>query len=336
MKRFLSGFTVLMCIWTFLCGVQLNDVFADNSVDSVTDDNTKVVTLQKFARGQDVEYCADIVIEDLVKPKVDERNGEFYKIIIIRNTFSLSDTQKCISESKAYVNFGYDGKNVKIHDGGPLIIPLFNDNKNFKVSSSEETYSSFDQSIVSQSFSVYKRKTAIDNWKKFDEFHLDVICTPDGQIGFNIKSFEDDQEKKVLTGINETKLKNGMQREVTEYDIKYSDNSDSIYNNDHYDYITREIHVLYKDKDGDVAAYSIIRANFRYNKDTYEVKCLSTSHEEKIGKEKIKVKMRTGNETRTYAGAYGKLKLERIMGIDCNDNLFIKCTSNGSVISQFT
>ena len=131
------------------------------------------------------------------------------------------------------------------------------------------------------------------------------------------------------------KLKKRLIREVTERDKEYIRDSESK-TDDEYRYITREIYLAYKDDKGNLLADSTIQANFRYNIETHEVQCLSTSNEEKNGK--IDVSMRTGNETRTYGGAYGAIKVKYDSGTiskTFGEALIIKCDSRGKIITQF-
>lgn len=94
--------------------------------------------------------------------------------------------------------------------------------------------------------------------------------------------------------------------------------------------------MAYKDDEGNLLADSNIQANFRYNVETHEVQCLSTSNEEQNGK--IDVSMRTGNETRTYGGAYGVIKLKDVpstISKTFEEAIIVKCDSRGKIVTQF-
>ena len=127
-----------------------------------------------------------------------------------------------------------------------------------------------------------------------------------------------------------------MVRELTETHIEQLRDLENA-ENDVYRYIRRELNLVYKDNKGNIVADVIIHASFRYNIETHEVKCLSTHNIVKQGE--VDVETRTGNETRSYGGAYGEIKLKYLTQKGTQktfkDILIVKCDSMGNVLSAF-
>ena len=118
--------------------------------------------------------------------------------------------------------------------------------------------------------------------------------------------------------------------------------SDKIYtskakNKDQYNYKTRRLDIFYKDKKGHDLAIVTIEVNFRYNKISHEVECISTSHREVELADEWYVdlySLRSGDETRNKGGAYGIIILshEETLSYDkYHDYIFVKCDSQGNI-----
>lgn len=334
-KRKLSFFTAALCMFfslslcSFNVSAHLNDDFSlENEVVSDVKNINKIIT------GSTVEYKVDVDISEPMTYINENGKTEFCKKVEIKNSFFLTHTNEYIAGNLLKIDFKYDNNSVMIRKDGIITAPLYND-KHWKTSSSEEVYESLEQCIVSQKSDVYNRKNSQAYWKNKDEFHVDVICSPTGEIKFNI-SYLDKDNNLQLTCKSESykKIKNGLQRYVLE-GSKECKHDFMDFNKDKYKYITREMHIKYTNEDNDLLVDTVVKANFRYNTDTNEVQCLSASHKDKFGR--VKIKMRTGNETRTYGGAYGIIKLNYVSGCTSEsyeENIIIKCDSKGNIISQ--
>ena len=250
----------------------------------------------------------------------------------------MTNNDDYISGNLLCFYFVYNNDGVFLEDKGIMQDKTYNFNKHWKTTSSEEVYTSPEQCIVSQRVGIYNRDTSLQNLENTDEFHIDIICTNDGELSFYIKDkkISLNESKKVSeTTVKTEKLKKKLVREVSEWDKEYIKDDESK-TNDKYRYITREIYLAYKDDEGNLLADSTIQANFRYNIETHEVQCLSTSNEEQNGK--IDVSMRTGNETRTYGGAYGVIKLKDVpstISKTFEEAIIVKCDSRGKIVTQF-
>ena len=286
-----------------------------------------------------IDCVSDINVSEPVFDSLDASGNETYrKKIEIKNDFFLSENNDYISGNFLSFYFIYNNNDVTIDEKGLMKDVTYNFNNYWEITACEEVYTSKEQCIISQRVGMYKRDSSLHNLENTDEFHIDVICSTKGEVIFNIKSLDTspkDEEKISEPLVNTTKINKKLFREVSEKDIEYiSDLNNST--SDRYRYISRNIHVIYKDSKGNLYADAVIQATFRYNIETREVQCLSTSNEEKNGE--IDVLMRTGNETRTYGGAYGEIKVKdpnSIFGKNHKESIIIKCDSEGKITTQF-
>lgn len=286
-----------------------------------------------------VNCLSDINISEAIFDGVDQYGKENYrKKVEVRSDFYLLDNNEYISGNLLCFYFVYNNSKVTLEKDGIMKDETYSFNKYWKTTSSEEVYESPQQCIVSQRVGIYDRDTSLQNLENKDEFHIDIMCSVTGEVSFNIKSIEGPKrvdERLSDPVIRIEKIKKNLVREISERDREYANDLKNT-DNDRYRYITREIHIKYKNEEGDLLADALIEANFRYNIETHEVQCLSTFNEEKNGE--IDVNMRTGNETRTYAGAYGEIKLKYLSGSSkksFKESIIVKCDSRGVILTQF-
>ncbi|CDB24450.1 unknown [Clostridium sp. CAG:557] len=333
MRKLISCFMMLSFLLT---GISFypNMVFAKDSNSGWEIKHKKYVVT-----NSGVDCVSDICVSEAVPNGVDSNGNELYrKKVEVKNDFFLTDNDDYISGNLLCFYFIYNNDEVFLEDRGVMKDKTYNFNKHWKTTSSEEIYTAPEQCIVSQRVGIYNRDTSLQNLENTDEFHIDVICTSDGEVYFNIKDTKislDDREKVSEATVRTEKLKKKLIREISERDKEYIKDIEGK-NNDKYRYITREIYLAYKDDEGNLLADSNIQANFRYNVETHEVQCLSTSNEEQNGK--IDVSMRTGNETRTYGGAYGVIKLKDVpstISKTFEEAIIVKCDSRGKIVTQF-
>lgn len=333
MRKLISYFMMLSLLFTGVSFCPRTAFAKDSSSCWEIQHKKNVVT------SSGVDCVSDICVSEAVPGGLDSNGKELYrKKVEIKNDFFLTNNDDYISGNLLCFYFIYNDDGVFLENKGVMKDETYNFNKNWKTTSSEEIYRAPEQCIVSQRVGIYNRDTSLQNLENTDEFHIDIICTNDGDISFNIKDVKIsliDSEKVSETTVKTEKLKKGLIREVSERDKEYIKDSESK-TNDEYRYITREIYLAYKDDKENLLAELTIQANFRYNIETHEVQCLSTSNEEQNGK--IDVSMRTGNETRTYGGAYGAIKVKYDSGTiskTFEEALIIKCDSRGKIITKF-
>lgn len=333
MKKFFTCFMIIFIMFLGLCPTT-NTSFANEAGAGWEIKHQKhVVTISG------VDCVSDINVSEAVFNGTDENGKDSYrKKVEIKNDFFLSGSDEYISGNLLHFYFVFNNDSVFLEGKNIMKDETFNFDKYWKTTVSEEIYNSPEQCIVSQRSGIYNRDTYLQNLGNTDEFHIDIICSTKGEISFNIKDAEisNNANEKVSKAVTKSKkLKKNLIRETSERDKQYIKDIESN-NNDRYRYITREIYLAYKDNDGNLLADSTIQANFRYNLETHEVTCLSTSNEEQHGE--IDVTMRTGNETRTYGGAYGEIKLKyssNLFNKNFNEDVIIKCDSRGKIITQF-
>lgn len=332
MRKLISCFMTLSLLFT---GVSFGPqtAFAMDLNSGWAKNETSVINISG------VNCASHLCISEAVPGGFDSNGKELYrKKVELKNDFFVAENNEYISEILLCFYFVYNNDEVYLEDKGLMKDNTHNSNKCWKITSSEEIYTAPEQCIVSQRVGIYNRDSSMQNLENTDEFHIDIICATDGEVFSNIKDTKislNDGEKVSETTVKTEKLKKKLIREVSERDKEYIKDVEGKYN-DKYRYITREIYLAYKDDEGNLLADSTIQANFRYNIETHEVQCLSTSNEEQNGK--IDVRMRTGNETRTYSGAYGAIKLKYGSGTiskNFEEAVIIKCDSRGKIITQF-
>ena len=294
---------------------------------------------KSFVTCSGIDCVSDINVSEPILCEENKNGTKTYKKKIdIKNEFFLSENNEHISGNFLSFYFVYNNKSAILDEKGLMKKKIYNFNNYWKIVDNEEIYTSEEQCIVSQIVSMYKRDSSLHNLENVDEFHIDAICSSTGEVIFNIKSTDTakKEEKKISEPlVNTVKIKKKLFREVFEKNIEYiSDlNSNTV---DRYRYITRNIHVIYKDNKGNLLADTVLQATFRYNIGTREVQCLSTSNKEK--NEKIDVLMRKCNETRVYGGAYAKIKVKKVKNKNkknYKESIIIKCDSEGKITTQF-
>ena len=285
-----------------------------------------------------VNCVSDITVSEPVLDGIKNGQEEYRKKVEVKNDFFVKGDKKCISTNLLSFYFSYNGKDASVDENKLMILQDDDLTHHWKTSSSEEVYNAPGQSVVSQRIGIYNRETIVNDLEHNDAFHVDVICEADGEVTFNIKSLDEAQSEALKISdlmVNNEALKKKITRTMSEKTIEYVRDLQTS-EDDRYRYITKEFNLAYTDKDNKLLGGTTIQACFRYNKNTREVQCLSTSHSE--GADGIEVYMRSGNETRTYGGAYGEIKVKYpSRGIDktYREVVVIKCDSNGNVTSKF-
>lgn len=294
---------------------------------------------QYLVESSGVDCISDITVSAPILVGTNENGENIYrKNVELKNDFFRIKRNKYISQNVLNFCFEYSNSGVKLCEDGLKKEENITKSNTWKTSSSEEIFTSPEQCIVSRHVGIYKKATFLDDLGNFDEFHIDIICSVDGEVTVNVKSEESAEKKDTIVSeliVKREKLKDNIIRETTIKDKKSISDS-KLNTNDIYKYITREIHVAYTTEAGQLLDEAVIEATFRYNTKTREAQCLSTSNKEKNGK--AAVTMRTGNETRSYGGAYGEIKLKYPFGAITKtlyEILIIKCDYSGNIISQF-
>ena len=334
MKKFISYF---MAFSLLFAGINVGSTACANERQDISWQLSKQ---KNVVTSSGIDCISEISVSEAAPSGLDENGKELYrKKVEIKSDFFVKEKGEYISGGLLFFYFAYNNDdNVFIDGNGVMKDAASNYSKDWKTTFSEEIYKSQEQCIVSQRVGIYNRGKSLKDLENLDEFHIDVICSTNGEISFNIKAVdfsENDGEKISRKQFRTEPIKKNLVREVLEKDKEYIKDLEST-NNDRYRYITKEIYLAYKDDNGNLLADTTIQANFRYNIETREVQCISTSNEEQSGD--INVSMRTGNETRTYGGAYGLIKLKYADGSwnkTFSEALIIKCDSRGKIITQF-
>ncbi len=328
MKKMLS--CLMATSMLFISGMYCPRVFADETAPL----SWTSIAKKQIMTSSGVTCKSEINVSN---PVLDGQS-DYRRKVEIKNDFFVKGDKKCISTNLLSFYFSYNNNGVSV-DGNQIMVNQDDDlTKRWKTSSSEEIYNTHGQSIVSQRIGIYNRETLINDFENTDAFHIDVICSKSGEVTFNIKSLDGEQNDVLNVSnftVQQEKLKKKLSRMWSEktlvnaHDLQNSED-------DLYRYITKEFHVVYTNHENKILGETTVQACFRYNKNTREVQCLSTSHEENSNK--INVYMRSGNETRTYGGAYGEIKVKYPSGgiqKTYKEVLIIKCDSNGDVVSKF-
>ena len=332
MKKIISYFMSFFLLCTVL-NINFVTLAYDNSSDCFEKHEQYVV------ESSGVDCISDIIVSAPILVGINESGENIYrKNVELKNDFFRTKRNKYISQNVLNFCFEYSKSGVKLSEDGLKKEENITKSNTWKTSSSEEIFTSPEQCIVSRHVGIYKKASIWEDLGHFEEFHIDVICSVDGEVTCNLKSEESAEKKDTIVSeviVKREKLKDNIIRETTIKDKKSISDS-KLSTNDIYKYITREIHVAYTTEAGQLLDEAVIEATFRYNTKTREAQCLSTSNKEK--NDKVAVTMRTGNETRAYGGAYGEIKLKYPFGAitkSLDEVLIIKCDCSGNIISQF-
>lgn len=266
----------------------------------------------------------------------------FRKKVEARLEFYFEETGEHLCGLFLAFYFTYDNENAWIEDDNLMKAQTFAQNKYYKVSVNEEVCVAPGQCVVSLFSHLNNRETLLKNLERTEELHADIICLANGEVFFrNVlmgqkENLNKDGLKFTDLEVKSERVRHNLVRELKETKIEQLRDLENA-ENDVYRYIRRDLNLVYKDNKGNIVADVIIHAPFRYNIETHEVKCLSTYNTVQQGE--VDVITRTGNETRSYGGAYGEIKLKYLTNKGTQktfkDRLIIKCDSMGNVVSAF-
>lgn len=301
--------------------------------------------IRKMKLGKSLNY--NVILKTEKPHEATDSNGnKFYqKKVRVAGLFFKNDEDKENAITNEFeVNFSYNGSVAWINDINKDIKASITSipKSKFKGSTCEKILNSDNQCIVSERINVFKKKTnkAKKKWKDADNLHIDAVCSPTGEIAFYSKDYRKTQS--LVKEVSETSalLENKVIRKVVEMNKLTTANKDGKSpSDDNYNYITREMKIIYTDLSGKVLSKGIIEANFRYNKSSKEVECLSTSHTNVISSkdDNLKAFMRTGNRTKNFGGAYGEIRFTHDTGYlkeNFEETIIISCDSDGVIKSE--
>lgn len=290
--------------------------------------------------SNDIMYDVGFYVSESFKK--EENASESYKKAKLVGKFYSNEKKEINLKNSLEVTFKYDGQNACVEDSDKDIVQSasINTADKLKTTTKNEVYVSPNQCIVSSQTGLYKKRKWYDfrkTWGSLDNFHTDIVCSSDGSIDFNCESLPSmpNQEFEIKNISNTTEsIDNKLDRVVNISDKIYTPKTK---NKDQYNYKTRRLEILYKDKKGHDLAIVTIEVNFRFNKISHEVECISTSHREVELADDWYVdlfSLRSGDETRNKGGAYGIISLshEETLSYDkYNDYIFVKCDSQGNI-----
>lgn len=292
-----------------------------------------------------ISYNLEYYISDeLLDDNISDNNFK-YKKVVLAGSFYDEEKNKLNLDNCLEVKFKYDGNMAMIEDPEKDIThtPKVNETKKLKVIEKTDIYVSPNQCILSNQTDVHKKRKWYDfrkTWDNLDNFHTDIVCLNNGEIKINFESLSElpGQDFYINPVSSEIGLlKHNVTRKVNVSDKIYKQNDDS---QDKYEYKTRLIEIEYLNKDNKLCLKLEIEANFRFNKATHEVECVSTSHRETDSDDEWEVYsvfLRSGDETKNKGGAYGVIGLENSINAICEDyeeNISVKCDKNGDITSD--
>ena len=171
---------------SFVFGFCQFGVFASDSSEEIS---WASIEKKKLYLGNSIVYLANLKIG---KPReVVNENGEkeYHKKVKVEGNYFITGKNEKILSSDLEMDFKYDGKSSSIVDKD-IEREIKSENKKWKLSSSEEIFKSSSQSIVSEKMLISKKKknSVRKKYKEIDNFHIDTVCTANGEINFNLKS----------------------------------------------------------------------------------------------------------------------------------------------------
>lgn len=297
----------------------------------------------KFIIDDGIVCECETIISKPIQNGFNEKGEEiFRKKVEVRSEFYFEETGERLCGLFLAFYFAYDNENAWIEDDNLMKDQTFTLNKYYKVSANEEICVAPGQCIVSLFSHLNNRETSLKNLERTEELHADIICLANGEVFFRnvLMGHEENSNKEGLKfielGVKNERVRHNLVRELKETQIEQLRDLENT-ENDVYRYIRRDFNLVYKDNNDNIVADVIIHIPFRYNIETHEVKCLSTNNMVQYGE--ADVETRTGNETRSYGGAYGEIKLNYLTNKGTQktfkDRLIIKCDSMGNVLSAF-
>lgn len=135
----------------------------------------------------------DIICEttiSLIDNFEDQNNkGVFIKSVKANEAIVLKKTGEVISNQLLYIRYHYDGSSVWIENmDADVVSNQSNYDKHFVTTGAIELFESDSQSIVSGTWVIYKKRTGGIHYKYYNNSHIDFVCTPNGEISYNLKT----------------------------------------------------------------------------------------------------------------------------------------------------
>lgn len=306
------------------------------------------------SKGKKLIYLSDgisydlgyFISEDLSENKEEENNYK-YKKVLLAGCFYDEEKNNLNLDNYLEVKFRYDGKSAIVVDPEKDIthFPKVNQFKKLKVIEKTDIYTSPNQCIVSNQTNLNKKRKWYDlrkTWDNLDNFNIDIVCSNNGEIKINLESFSTPSTEDFY--INSISSRS----ELLNHNITRTVNiSDKIYKQkdaepDKYEYKSRIIEIDYLNAENKLCLKLEIEANFRFNRATNEVECVSTSHRETSLDDDFEVYsifLRSGDETKNKGGAYCVIELAdntSAISYDLEENISFKCDKIGKITSEIT
>lgn len=320
-------------------------------VDTLEENKQSKVSKQNAKNGWEVIHKKDFLTEDGIKCVCDtsisepisngfNENGQevFRRKVEARKDFYFEESGEHLCGLFLAFYFVYDGENAWVEDNNLMREKAHIYNDDWKISANEGIYMAPGQCIVTIFSHLNDKRIKV----RTDEFHADIICLKTGEIVFrNItrcpkEELDRDDLKFTDLGLKTEQVRHNLIREVQEINIEQVRDLENDAT-DVYRYVRRDLDIVYRDNDGNIVAYVIMQATFIYNIETHEVQCLGTHS--MVPQGEADALSRTGNETRTYGGAYGEINLKYLTSKGrekkFEDKIIVKCDPRGSVISAF-
>lgn len=326
---------ILSCLLAFFVGI----VGCDNMTSAAENSSGWELQQQTIGNNSGVECISKINVSEPICDGIDDSGLLSYRKKVEANViYRLIKTNKIINEYSLHFYFEYNNNEVKLSEKGLMKNEIYAEDKIWKISSIEEVHNPPKQCVVSQRVGIYSRENGLQltNLEQVDSSHLDIICTPDGTVTYNIEAVDDSvlyTTKTLETTANREQIKKDLIRISSTTVEKYDDDN---FKDNSYKYLTVKNHITYENNNGKILGDSIIKSNFRFNPATQEVVCLSMDNEHKEGN--IDVNIRTGNILRSSSGAYGELTLKYPVGAiqkTFKESLVVKCDNKGEISCQF-
>lgn len=317
--------------------------------DKLEENKQSEVSKQTAKNGWEVIHQKNFLTEDGIKCVCETNISEpisngfnkdgrevFRRKVEARTDFYFEETGEHLCGLFLAFYFVYDGENAWVEDNNLMKEKAHVYNDDWKISANEGIYAAPGQCIVTLFSHLNDKRIKA----RTDEFHADIICLKTGEIVFrNVtrgpkEELNRDGLKFTDLGLRTEQVRHNLVREVQETNIEQIRDLENDAT-DLYRYVRRYLDIVYKDNDGNIVAYVIMHATFRYNIETHEVKCLGTHN--MVPQGEADVSSRTGNETRIDGGAYGKIILNYLTSKGrektFEDKIVVKCDYKGSIVS---
>ncbi len=160
--------------------------FEDNEV---CDNTTVLIDEEKTIN----KVYDDIICETTISliDNFEDKNNEgvFIKSVKANEVIVLKKTGEVISNQLLYARYHYNGSSVWIENmDSDVVSNQSNYDKHFVTTGVIELFESDSQSIVSGTWVIYQKWTGGIHYKYYNNSHIDFVCTPNGEISYNLKT----------------------------------------------------------------------------------------------------------------------------------------------------